>query len=377
MAPFGRLSLEEKVGQLLMGGFPGPEPPDEFLRRIRGGKLGGVILFSDNYTSPEGIYSLIERLQEEAASGPHPFPLLIALDQEGGAVRRLGEPFTPFPSASLFGAIGDAQLVRECAAATARELRSVGVNMNLAPVVDILSEPGAKLLAERSFGGSAELVARLGVAAVAGYQSEGVAATAKHFPGHGATTVDSHEALPRVDTSLDILLNRELLPYRALMAPELPGGGAAAIMAAHVVFESVDFERPASSSARILGELLRGELRFRGLAMTDDLEMGAIGDPLRAAGEAVIAGADMVLVAKDKALQEGAYEAILKAAERGALRKRRLEEALHRVAALKGRYAERLQEGRDLKEVVGCDAHLRLREEALRKAEPGELPPQT
>ncbi|MFQ6111420.1 MAG: glycoside hydrolase family 3 protein [Nitrospinota bacterium] len=365
------------MGQLLMGGFTGPEPPDEFLGRIREGRLGGVILFSDNYTSPEGISSLIGRLQGAAASGPHPFPLLIALDQEGGTVRRLGEPFTPFPSASLLGTIGDSQLVRECAGATARELRSVGVNMNLAPVVDILLEPRSKLLAERSFGGSAELVARLGVAAVAGYQSEGVAATAKHFPGHGATPVDSHEALPRVDTSLDILLKRELLPYRALMDPGLPGGGTAAIMAAHIVFESVDFEKPASSSAKVLGELLRGELRFRGLAITDDLEMGAVDDPLRAAQEAVIAGADMVLVGRGKALQEGVYGAILKAAESGALRERRLEEALRRVAALKGRYAERVQGGRDFKEAVGCDAHQRLLVEVLRAAEARGRPLQT
>ncbi len=202
-------------------------------------------------------------------------------------------------------------------------------------------------------------------------------ATAKHFPGHGATALDSHQTLPRVDASLDLLLERELIPFRALMDPGLPGGGVAAVMAAHVVFESVDFESPASSSPKVLGELLRGELRFRGLAITDDLEMGAIDEPCRAAREALIAGADMVLLARDKALQEGAYEAILKAAESGALRERRLEEALHRVSALKGRYAGGAKEERDFKEVVGCEAHHRLLDEVLRAAGASGRPPQT
>ncbi|MFQ5894698.1 MAG: beta-N-acetylhexosaminidase [Nitrospinota bacterium] len=381
MPPPSRFSLEEEVGQCLLGGFEGKGPSRSLLERIRAGRLGGVILFSRNLESAEQLLSLTLTLQEAAAgSRPtgarRPLPLLVAIDEEGGAVSRLSAEFTHFPPAALFGRAGEAAFARQAAAATARELRAAGVNVNLAPVLDLATNPACTVIGERSYGADPGAVARLGVAAVAGLQAGGVASVVKHFPGHGEAEVDPHRALPRVGTPARLLRERELLPFREALDPRLPAGGAAGVMVAHAVYEDLDSGRPASLSAAIIGDWLRQELGFRGLVVTDDLEMGAIADAAEGARLALTAGADVALLSASEEKQEAAFETLLAAARSGELPAARLDRAARKVAALKARYCEPLERALATREekraalakVVGCGEHRSLREAVLRAA---------
>ncbi|WP_324716469.1 beta-N-acetylhexosaminidase [Carboxydochorda subterranea] len=337
------LPLERQVGQLLMVGFPGVEPPPSLLERIERGEVGGVILFSRNVKTPDQVRSLVRQLQDVSLHAGVPggqagIGLLIATDQEGGRVVRLKPPATWFPSAMALGATGDVELVEALALAMGRQLRAVGVNMDLAPVLDVNNNPANPVIGLRSYGEDPQLVARLGAAAVRGLQSAGVAATGKHFPGHGDTALDSHVDLPVVPHDRERLERVELVPFRAAIA-----GGISAIMTSHVVFPAIEPEpgRPATHSRAVLEGLLRGELGFGGLIVTDCLEMRAISDrfePGEAAVRAFEAGADLILVSHTESRQREAYRALVDAARSGRISRQRLRESVERVLALKRRY---------------------------------------
>ncbi|WP_438449301.1 beta-N-acetylhexosaminidase [Gorillibacterium sp. sgz5001074] len=331
-----KMELRDKIGQLVMVGFDGPVPKETVLRLIRDYRPGGIVYFRRNVERPGQLARLSRDLQRAAASAGSGEPLLIAIDQEGGMVARIDREVALMPGAMALGAAGKPRWVREAAAVTGRELRAMGINMNFAPCLDVNNNPANPVIGVRSYGESPSRVAELGVEAIAGYREGGVAAVAKHFPGHGDVDTDSHLDLPLVPHGLDRLEQVELVPFRAAIA-----AGVDAIMTAHVRFPAVEpGGLPATLSRRVLTGLIRETLGYDGLVITDCLEMKAIADHFgveEGAVLAVAAGADMVLVSHTAERQAGAFEALLRAAESGRLPMERVDEAVRRVLRLKER----------------------------------------
>ncbi len=286
-------NLESLIGQSLMLTFAGSTVTPELLDALAQTRAAGVVLFADNIQSPEGVHNLIRTLQAEAAALGLP-PLLVAVDQEGGIVSRLPEPFTTVPSQMAQAATGDSDAAYACARITALQLGAVGINVNFAPVLDVNCNPENPVIGTRSFSGDPDTVTRFGLAALRGYRDAGVIATVKHFPGHGDTEVDSHLGLPVVRHDLERLKRVEFAPFAAAVGAAVP-----AVMSAHVVLEALD-DLPATLSPETLTGLLRRDLGFDGVVFTDDLSMRAITDRyglLEAAVRAKGAGADVVLLA--------------------------------------------------------------------------------
>jgi beta-N-acetylhexosaminidase len=320
-------SLDRDVASLLCVGFAGTSPSAEILELIARG-VGGVILFARNLESAAQVAGLTRALKQAAGR-----PLLVSIDQEGGRVARLRAPqgFTELPPMRALGEAGDEALAFEVGALLGRELRAVGIDQDYAPVVDVDTNPANPVIGDRAFSRDAALVGRLGGALARGLQSAGVAACAKHFPGHGDTSQDSHVDLPRLPHALPRLLEVELPPFTALAR-----AGVAAVMTAHVVFEALDPARPATLSPPVLA-LLRERCGFTGCCISDDLEMKAIAAhlPLEvAAPGAVAAGVDQLLVCHTPAVQHGAIDLVRRDVEAGHLPRARLAEACARVAAL-------------------------------------------
>jgi beta-N-acetylhexosaminidase len=277
-------------GQLLMLGIPGPEVDEVALELVRRLQVGGLILFSRNLKSPEQVWQLTHDLQREAREAGRP-PLLIALDQEGGPVQRLKAPLTLVPAARELGRTATPEEVEELARRVARELALVGVNLNLAPVLDVPRSPACPLW-PRAYSEDPEQAARFALAAIRGYLAGGVIPVAKHFPGLGDTLADSHKVLPAA-LSGDADRQADLLPFREAVAAGVP-----AVMTAHLLVPQWD-DLPATLSTVALQSWLRQKLGFQGLVITDDLEMGAIAGQLpvpQAARQALAAGADLLLI---------------------------------------------------------------------------------
>jgi beta-N-acetylhexosaminidase len=261
---------------------------DEDARALLAAGIGGVVLFSRNIASPEQLRALCADIRAAAAG-----PVRISIDQEGGHIVRVGPPLTAFPSPMAIGATRDPRIAYAVARASARELAVLGIDVILAPVLDLAADLRSPVVGARAYGSEPALVARLGAAAVRGYLDGGLLPVPKHFPGHGRTALDSHLTVPAVEGTLADLRDADLPPYRAAIA-----AGAPALMTAHVVHRSLDAAVPATLSARALVGLARGELGFDGLLVTDALVMDAIARdrPVgRAAVEAVHAGADVVM----------------------------------------------------------------------------------
>ncbi|HAI21712.1 MAG TPA: hypothetical protein DCM14_07460 [Clostridiales bacterium UBA8153] len=352
------MNLEEKIGQLFMFGFAGREVTPglaEFTARYR---PAGFIYFGRNIHNPASARRLSEDLCALARRLGMP-PLLIAADQEGGPVLRLRQGATPIPSAMALGASGDAGLVEAAAHLAARELLAVGINMNLAPVLDVNNNPANPVIGIRSLGGDPAQVAKLGVAAVRGCQRAGVLSTAKHFPGHGDTHLDSHHHLPTIGHPRSRLAQVELVPFEAAV-----GAGVEAVMTAHIVYPELEPGLPATISAAAIQGLLRSELGFGGLVVTDCMEMAAIQDgwgTARASLLAIEAGADLVLISHQPALQEAAFQGVLQAARSGELSLNRIDASVRRVLQAKER---RTAPWPDLSAVGGRDS-LQWAEEAF------------
>jgi beta-N-acetylhexosaminidase len=327
-------SLSEKIGQLLMFGFDGLVVPESFADLIQNHHLGNVILFSRNVASYDQCSALTTTLQRLAHESGQPYPLIIAADQENGVVRRLPSDVPGLPGNMALGATHQPDNARQSAAITADLLTRVGINMNLAPVLDVNNNPANPVIGVRSFGDLAEVVAEFGAAFVDGLQSHGVIACGKHFPGHGDTEVDSHRDLPVIRHARDRLDHLELVPFQAAIRRQID-----AIMTAHVVFPAVEPNFvPATLSYRVLTRLLRHELGFSGLIITDCLEMNAISETVgvgRGAVEALKAGADMVMVSHRIDRQLTALYAIREAVASGELSQSRIDDAYRRVIQLK------------------------------------------
>lgn len=354
-AAFETMDASRLAGQLFVVDFSGSQPCDDVARLIKDGGVGGVILFDKNIVDAPQIARLTNDLQHLADRDRVP-PLLVLVDQEGGPVVRVRG--THFPSAMAFGAAGDESLVAAAAAVTARELRAVGTHVNCAPACDVNNNPENPVIGVRSFGEDPARVARLARQAVIAMQAAGVLATAKHFPGHGDTSVDSHLALPTVAHSRSRLDAVELLPFR-----EAIGAGVAAVMTAHVVYPALDPELPATLSPTIIG-FLRQTLGFDGLVVTDSMRMRALADrytPGEAAVAAVQAGVDVVLACGPAEAQREALEAVRAAVRDGRIAETRIREAAQRVLAAKRRLGLFEHSGvseAEAARIVGCAEHV-------------------
>ena len=329
------MTLQQKIGQRFIIGFDGPALTPEFRRLVGRYKAGNVILFKENLQSAAQARALCDDIKaliiEETGCAP-----FIAIDQEGGKVSRLPADMTNVAGAAELAVVGAGAVV-EAAALTAAELRRIGVNFNLAPVLDVNSNPANPIIGARSFGARPELVAELGAAAVAAWERAGVLCCGKHFPGHGDTSVDSHLELPCVDKTRAELEAVELLPFRRVIAQGIP-----ALMSAHILFPQVESRRvPATMSKTIITSILREELGFNGLVLSDAMEMNAIKQYYGAPSgciEGIRAGVDMVLVCHDAALMEACLVAVAEAYTNGGFDRAAFDASGERIARYKGKY---------------------------------------
>ncbi|WP_256760065.1 beta-N-acetylhexosaminidase [Cohnella sp. WQ 127256] len=326
---FDQLDLKGKIGQLFICGFDGLEPTSDIIHLIKDYGLGGIIYFRRNLSDAAQVDELSSKLQEAATH-----PLFIAIDQEGGMVVRLEEGVTVMPGAMAQGAADNVELSFEAAKWSGAEMREIGINMNFAPCLDVNNNPQNPVIGVRSYGEDPSHVAKLGTAAIDGYREGGIVAVAKHFPGHGDTAVDSHHEVPLVPHGIDRLNEVELLPFRRAIEQHVD-----AIMTAHVVFPAFESDSiPATLSERILTGLLRNQLGFQGVIVTDCLEMNAIAETLgvaRGAVEAIKAGADLILVSHRVVRQKAALEAVMEAVMTGEIPESRINEAAKRIWELK------------------------------------------
>jgi beta-N-acetylhexosaminidase len=320
-------------GQLLFAGFEGTRLPADLAALVGAGRVGGVVLFTRNVESPAQLRALADELHARA---PADAPLTLAIDQEGGRVQRLRTPWTEWPPMRRLGERGAPAETEALAGALGRELADLRIDLDFAPVVDVDTNPRNPVIGDRSFSREPVEVARHAVAFVRALQAQGVAACAKHFPGHGDTSLDSHHDLPRVEHDLDRLGRVELPPFQAVAA-----AGVASMMTAHVSLPRLDPRVPATLSPHVLA-LLRDELRYDGLLFSDDLEMRAIADrfePAGAACAALAAGVDALLVCRRADVRDAVLAALESAPDR------LVETGLARMHAFKRRFAGGRQGG--------------------------------
>lgn len=331
------LTLEQKVGQMLMVGLPGPELDDVAWQRVVQQGVGGVIFLDRNAESPEQTRAFTQALQAAAMQQGPGLPLLIGWNHEGGTVARRAAGLTHFPSAMALGAAGRPDLVHAIGRSMAVEMHSLGVNVNYAPVLDVNVEPANPVIGLRSFGDTPEVVADLGSRFISGQQEAGVIAVAKHFPGHGGVDVDSHVALPLLDTPLDSLQRVELPPFQVAVDNDV-----AAVMVAHLRVPAVDpGGAPSSLSPPVVNGILREQMGFDGVVMTDDMGMRAIRDHYslaEAAVLAVLAGNDLLLAVETTRDPDVMRNALLNAVATGRIPESRIDDSVRRLIRLKLAY---------------------------------------
>ena len=359
--------LRRQIGQLLIAGFDGAAVPIELKSLAREFGLGGVILFARNIVEPEQV----AELAYDAARLVPDLPTWVSVDQEGGRVARLKAPFTEWPPMATLGRSGDIALAGRFARALAAELKAVGITLDYAPVLDVHTNPKNPVIGDRALAETADVVGRLGAAIIDAFQTQGIAACGKHFPGHGDTSTDSHLELPLVEHPPERLREVEFEPFRAAVAADV-----ATIMTAHVLVPSLDENVPATLSKRIVG-MLRDELRFQGVILSDDLEMKAVAASYpvpEAAVRAVAAGCDGVLICSgDHDAQAAALEALVHAIEEERIPFSRIEDALKRQQRAKERFlaanvAPRPKAGKALRQALGRDEHQAIAGEMARFA---------
>jgi beta-N-acetylhexosaminidase len=359
------MSLPELIGNVLVAGFHTPPPSPEIIDLIQRHHVSNIILFKRNIQSAEQVHELTHNLQMIARAAGHRHPLLIMIDQENGMLRRFGESATTFPGNMALGAIGSTEIAYEIALATGRELKALGITMNLAPVLDVNNNPANPVIGVRSFGEDPYAVGQLGAAMVKGYQAASVINNLKHFPGHGDTAVDSHLALPVIPYTLERLETIELVPFK-----EAIKAGADSVMIAHMYLPALIPEEmePASVSRVVITGLLREKLGFSGLIISDCLEMQAIVDTVGIARGSVMglqAGLDLLLISHRYDRQLEGIAAVRTAVQDGTLASDTLRQAAERVLQFKARTLswDDLPDASTLS-TIGCNAHLRLRDHA-------------
>ncbi|MEE1199925.1 MAG: glycoside hydrolase family 3 protein [Christensenellales bacterium] len=361
------LTLRQKIGQLVLTSLDGNEITPEFRARVEKYHIGNIIHFGNNVTDFEGARALNRELNTLIQDHCGDIPPLIGIDHEGGRVMRFSKDFTWFPSQLALGAADDLQLSEEIGKAMGLELRAAGFNINFAPVVDVNSNAANVVIGARSFGDDPEQAALHGAAVCRGLQSAGVIACLKHFPGHGDTTQDSHFFLPTVDKTLDELRQTELIPYQRILS----GGGADSVMTTHILFPRIEAEKlPATLSPTIIEGILRKELHFDGVVVTDGMQMLAIKEHYGVARGCVLAikaGVDLLCVGTGgSGTQQGqqfCLDALYDAVVQGEIPMERIDEAVGRVLKAKSKYCASVPEI-----LPDFEAHSRLNQTISRRA---------
>jgi beta-N-acetylhexosaminidase len=358
-------TVRAACGQLLSVGFEGQAAPPELLGRIGRSEVGGVMLFRPNIGVPAQVAALVRALREAAPA----VPLLVSVDQEGGLVQRLRRPLTEWPDMLSVGSAGDPARSEAVGRALGSELAALGIGWDLAPVLDVHTNPANPVIGNRAFGRTPEAVITHALAFWRGLRAAGVLGCGKHFPGHGDTRTDSHHELPVVAHDPARLRAVELAPFAAAAA-----AGMEAIMTAHVMFPALDAQRPATLSPAILTGVLRGELGFDGVVVSDDLGMKAVADrwPIEElVVESLLAGGDHFLIREPAARQVAAWEALVRAAEARAEVRARVLESAARVQACKALSTLALPTPAALEGRLGPPAHQALAASFQRVGEGG------
>jgi beta-N-acetylhexosaminidase len=328
------MSLDEKIGQMMIAGVSGTAIDSNTKKFITQDKVGGFIFYSENLRSTKQTVQLLNQIKSENASNQ--LPLLLSVDQEGGKISRLPGGLIPFPTNKEIGTINNSQFSYKIGTILGKELKGFGFNLDFAPVLDINSNPNNPIIGDRSFGNNPEIVSKLGIQTMKGIQSQKIIATVKHFPGHGDTSVDSHLELPIVRKSLPDLQKLELIPFERSI-----DSGADVVMVAHILLPKLDANFPASMSKKIITDLLRNQLHFNGVVITDDMTMKAITDHYdigKAAVESVKAGSDIILVAHDPNKIKTAINSLKTAVQKGEISEQRINDSVSRIIKIKRKY---------------------------------------
>lgn len=321
------MSQTEKLGQMVMIGIQGTKVDDDSLYMLNQYHMGGVILFDRNMENPEQVKQLTSDLQ---AQSNEKVPLFIGIDEEGGDVVRMAEKLTPPPSQKEIGATGDIEQAKTWAIKTAKSLKDMGINVNFAPVADVGSND------KRSYSTDTNTVIDFVRAATKGYQQENIIYSLKHFPGIGKGRVDSHVDSSSIDVAKEVLMTEDIIPFKTIIDENDPNDYF--ILVSHLKYPALDEEYPASLSSKIMTDLLRNELGYKGIIITDDMEMGAVANhnDFRSIGvKAVKAGADIVLVCHEYEHQQEVYLGLLDAVNSGEISQERIDESVKRIIKVK------------------------------------------
>lgn len=327
------LSLKQQTGQMIVSGFEGTTLNTRTEELIVQQGIGGLILFERNFKNPDQLRILIDDLQSLTTDNLEIPPLFISVDQEGGRVTRLGAPFTQFPPMACLGRANSNELAYRFGLGIGKELRAVGVNMDYAPVLDVHSNPANPIIGHRALDSDSKKVARLGAELIRGFYDAGVIPVGKHFPGHGDTSQDSHLTLPRVARTRESLEQIELIPFIQAIKQ-----GLEVLMTAHVVYPAWDVDHPATFSPAILNDVLRNSLGFKGLIMSDDLEMQAVEDKLESIPElGTRSGVDIFLICHGLEKVNALQDAMIRDIESGRIPHATIDQSLARIFKLKQR----------------------------------------
>lgn len=340
------LSLKHKTGQMIVSGFEGTHLNSRTEKLIAEQGIGGLILFERNFENPKQLKSLINNLKSLTATNSP--PLFISVDQEGGRVARLKEPFTQFPPMCCLGEANSDELAYRFGLAMGNEMRAVGINMDYAPVLDVHSNPENPIIGKRAISSCPDVVARLGCKIIQGFQDAGIFAVGKHFPGHGDTSQDSHLTLPRVERTKESLEQIELVPFTKAFQE-----GLDVIMTAHVVYPAWDKNSAATFSKFILTDLLREKMHFEGLVMSDDLEMQAVTQsPEEIPALAINAGVDLFLVCHDLSKVSQIQDALITGIESGKISKKSFDRSFEKIMKTKQKIPDLALDELNLEEVL-------------------------
>ncbi|PBB05525.1 beta-N-acetylhexosaminidase [Salimicrobium humidisoli] len=328
------MSLDEKIGQMIFGGVSGTGMNEETKEVIEKYHVGGLILFGNNITSAPQTVDFLNEMKQ--VNENNPYPLLLGVDEEGGRVSRMPPEVTKLPPGGEIGELEDPELAFKTGEILGAQMNELGFNLDFAPVLDVNSNPDNPVIGDRSFSSDPETVSELGIQVMKGIEEQGVVPVIKHFPGHGDTSVDSHLNLPKVTKSYEELKQMELIPFKQAIE-----AGADVTMTSHILLPAFDDQYPASMSEAVITDVLRDDLGFEGVVITDDLTMGAITNEYSvedAAVETVKAGGDLLLMAHDSNLISTVFNELKAAVENGELSEARINESVERIADLKEKY---------------------------------------
>lgn len=329
MIKINEMTLDEKIGQMLLSGFNGTDFNGELDTLINDLKVGGVILFSRNIKDSNQLKKLNLDIEEANKN----IPVFISIDEEGGRVNRLAKNIKTFESAKSIGDKGDIKYAYENGKEIGKTLKEHKINMNFAPVLDIYSNSKNTVIGDRAFGDNEKIVETMGIATMQGLKDEDVIPVIKHFPGHGDTEVDSHIGLPVVEKSIDQLYDFEFVPFKKAIE-----SGADAVMVSHILMKQIDDKNPATLSYNLITKILRNDMKFSNVITTDDMCMKAITNRLsveEASIKSIKAGSDIILIGSDIGKTNSVIEKIKLAVERNEISEKRIDASVYRILKLK------------------------------------------